>query len=61
MRATPIICGIAIEFEPYVYPEVKSKYGKAGSGGVGQKVASKELNTRLSEYRGGRDGAKRNR
>ena len=27
MRATPIICGIAIEFEPYVYPEVKSKYG----------------------------------
>lgn len=27
MRATPIVCGIAIEFEPYVYPEVKSKYG----------------------------------
>ena len=27
MRATPIICGIAIEFEPYVYPEVKSQYG----------------------------------
>ena len=27
MRATPIVCGIAIEFEPYVYPEVKSQYG----------------------------------
>lgn len=27
MRATPIICGIAIEYEPYVYPEIKSKYG----------------------------------
>lgn len=27
MRATPIICGIAIEFEPYVYPEIKSRYG----------------------------------
>ena len=27
MRATPIICGIAIEFEPYVYPEIKSQYG----------------------------------
>lgn len=27
MHANPVICGIAIEFEPYVYPEVKSKYG----------------------------------
>lgn len=27
MRATPIVCGIAIEFEPYIYPEVKSQYG----------------------------------
>lgn len=27
MRANPVICGIAIEFERYVYPEVKSQYG----------------------------------
>ncbi len=27
MRATPILCGIAIEFEPYVYPEINSQYG----------------------------------
>lgn len=27
MDANPIICGIAFAFEPYVYPDVESKYG----------------------------------
>lgn len=29
MEANPIICGIAFAFEPYVYPDVDSKYGFA--------------------------------